>query len=214
METFEEVISLITYYFSFIYPLLYLKGFVSNGKAFKIFTIYLLVISVIQLFSKLVIKVWELDSNLFLSHYYFIFQFVLLSLFYVQLLRFKWIYYVLGLVMVFLAYQYINDPSLYFRYNAIGMFLTHVLIVAYALVYLYKSLDGKKEFTIVNIGIFIYLLSSSLIFASGNLVFNIDVPESFSDLLIYINKFLFFVFQILIFTEWYRNYRKRKVIPK
>jgi len=214
METFEEVISLITYYFSFIYPLLYLKGFVSNGKAFKIFTIYLLVISVIQLFSKLVIKVWELDSNLFLSHYYFIFQFVLLSLFYVQLLRFKWIYYVLGLVMVFLAYQYINDPSLYFRYNAIGMFLTHVLIVAYALVYLYKSLDGKKEFTIVNIGIFIYLLSSSLIFASGNLVFNIDVPESFSALLIYINKFLFFVFQILIFTEWYRNYRKRKVIPK
>ena len=214
METFEEVISLITYYFSFIYPLLYLKGFVFNGKAFKIFTIYLLVISVIQLFSKLVIKVWELDSNLFLSHYYFIFQFVLLSLFYVQLLRFKWIYYVLGLVMVFLAYQYINDPSLYFRYNAIGMFLTHVLIVAYALVYLYKSLDGKKEFTIVNIGVFIYLLSSSLIFASGNLVFNIDVPESFSALLIYINKFLFFVFQILIFTEWYRNYRKRKVIPK
>lgn len=211
MEEFIGIISDITVYFSLLYPILYLKGFVSNNKAFKIFTIYLVLIGVIQIGMRFVIKVLEMESNLFLSHYYFIFQFVLLSMFYRQLLSSKWVYYILGAVAVFLVYQYINDPHMYFRYNSIGMFMTHILLVSYALVYMYRCLSGKYEFTIVNIGIFFYLLSSSLIFASGNLVLNIDVPESFTDLLININKFLFLVFQILIFTEWYRNYRKPKL---
>ena len=214
MKVIVDIVGDLTFYLSLIYPLLYLKGFVANNKAFKIFTIYLLSIGVIMLFARLVIKVWEFESNLFLSHFYYVIQFVLLSLFYFQLLRSKWIYYIGGLVLLFLSYQYINDIQLYYRYNAIGMFLTHITLVVYALIYLYQSLDGKKEFTIVNTGIFIYLLSSSLIFASGNLVFDIDIPKTFTALLVDINNFLFLAFQILIIIEWYLNYRKRKVIPK
>lgn len=214
MKVIVDIVGDITFYLSLIYPLLYLRGFVVNNKAFKIFTIYLLSIGLIQLFARLVIKVWEFESNLFLSHFYYVIQFILLSLFYFQLLRSKWIYYIGGIVLLVLSYQYIDDPQLYFRYNAIGMFLTHILLVGYALIYMYRSLDGKKAFTIVNIGVFIYLLSSSLIFASGNLVFEIDIPESFTGLLVDINTFLFLVFQILIIIEWYRNYRKRKALPQ
>lgn len=213
MRQVVDIVADITIYLSLIYPLLYLKGFVINNKAFKFFTIYLISVGLIQLFAELVIKVWEFESNLFLSHFYYCIQFVLLSLFYFQLLRSKWVYYIGGVVLIFLLYQYIDDPQLYFRYNAIGMFLTHILLVAYALIYLYRSLGGKKEFTIVNIGVFTYLLSSSLIFTSGNLVFDIDIPESFTGLLIDINIFLFFAFQILIIIEWYRYYRKTKSIP-
>ena len=214
METYEKAIFYITFCLSLAYPLLYLRSFVRNNKAFKIFTCYLLIIGVIQLLSKLIIKVFNFESNLFLSHYYFILQFILLSIFYHQLLKKRWIYYILGVVLILLGAQYVGEPELYFRYNSIGMFGTQVILVMYALIYMYQGLSGSKQFTIVNVGIFFYLLSSSLIFASGNLVFDINVPESFSDLLVDINKVLYLLFQILIITEWYRNYRKPKPVLK
>jgi len=210
METFELVIFYISFCLSIAYPLLYLRSFDRNNKAFKIFTCYILAIGIIQVLSRIVIKVFYFESNLFLSHYYFILQFVLLSLFYHQLLNKRWIFYILGIVLVLLAAQYMGEPGLYYRYNSIGMFATQVTLVMYALIYMYQGLAGRKQFTIVNVGIFFYLLSSSLIFASGNLVFDINVPESFSDLLVEINKVLYLLFQILIFTEWYQNYRKPK----
>ncbi len=210
METFLKIVGDTNFYLSLLYPLLYLKGFVVNNKAFKLFTIYLLAIGVVQLFTRLTIKAFEMDSNLFLSHYYFILQFILLSLFYAELLKYKWIYYVLGLVLVFLTYQYVEDPSVYFRYNTVGMCSTQIIIVVYTLIYMFQSLSVNKQFTLVNVGLFVYLLSSSLIFACGNLIFNIEVPEYFSNLLININRFLYLAFQILIIVEWYRNYRKQK----
>jgi hypothetical protein len=89
------------------------------------------------------------------------------------------------------------------------MIITHAILVLYALLYFYKSLSGKGEFLIVNVGVFFYLLSSTLIFASGNLVFNLNVSKSVVDILIQVNVDLYLVFQILIFIEWYRNYRKK-----
>jgi hypothetical protein len=158
-----------------------------------------------------VVKVFEYETNLFLSHWYFILQFILLSLFYRELMNYKWIYYILGLFLIFLGYQYISDPGLYSRYNALGMVISQIVLVAYALLYMYKSLSEQREFTIVNTGIFVYLIASSLIFASGNLVFNIEVPVAFSDLLANINVVLFFAFQILIFVEWWKNYSVPKI---
>ncbi len=210
MDSYLKILSEITVYFSLFYPILYLKSFVSQNKAFKIFTLYLVLLGVIQLTMRMSTKVWELDSNLFLSHYYFIGQFILLSLFYVQLLKFRWIYGILAIVLLFLGYQYISNPELYHMYNPLGFFITHTIIVIYALLYMYRSLSGKKEFTLANIGIFMYLLSTALIFGSGNLIFNLEVPESFSQLLVDINKVLFLAFQILIFVEWWKNYS----IPK
>lgn len=206
MTEFWKILADFTIYFSLVYPLLYLKAFAKNNRAYKIFTIYLIVVGLIALLMYLVIKLFEYQSNLFLSHWYFILQFVLLSLFYRELLKFKWIYYILALSLFFLGYQYVSDPGLYNRYNALGMVSTQIVIVFYALLYMYRSLSAKKEFTIVNIGIFVYLMASSLIFASGNLVFNIEVPVEFSDLLANINTVLYLAFQILIFVEWWKNY--------
>lgn len=210
MDGYIKIVTDITVYFSLFYPLLYIKGFRSNNKAFKVFTIYLIIIGLIQLATR-VYKVILEEPNLHLSHYYFICQFVLLSIFYALLTKHKWIYIVLGLVLAFLGYQYIMDPGMYFRYNPIGMSLTHAIIVIYALLYFYRSLSGKVQFLIVNIGIFFYLLSSTLIFASGNLVLDLNVPESISELLVDTNVFLYLAFQILIFVEWWKNYSAAKI---
>ncbi len=88
------------------------------------------------------------------------------------------------------------------------MAITHAMIVLYAVSHFYKSLNSKGQFVIVNVGIFLYLLSSALIFSAGNLVFNFSEEMNF--ILINTNRVLYLVFQILIFAEWYRNYRTRK----
>ena len=193
-------------YFSIFLSLLYIRSFIRNNKAFKLFTIYLIVISIIQLSSFLIIKSGG-ESNLFLSHYYFISQFILLSLFFKELLKFKWISWVLYIGLLLIGYQYIIEPNLYFQYNTIGMAITQTFIVIYSLLYFYKSLSGKNEFILVNIGLFFYLLSSTLIFASGNLVFDLSIREQVSRLLNIINAVLYLVFQLLIFVECWRNHR-------
>jgi len=197
----------LTTLFSVVNVVLFLKSFIRNDKAFKIFAIYLTTIVVVQLVSIYVAKVLH-KPNLYLSHIYFISQFIFLSYFYFELLKFKWIKIVLIIIMGFLGYQYINEPGIFFKYNSLGMAITHAIIVIYAVLYFYKSLDGKRKFIIGNIGIFLYLLSSTLIFASGNLVFNFS--EKINYILIDTNRILIFVFQILIFVEWYRNYRVKK----
>lgn len=196
-----------TLYFSAVLFIIYLIGFTRNSKAYRFFTAYLFLISVIQILSLVIIKTTDL-SNLFLSHYYFIGQFILLSLFFYEFIKHKIIYWILGFVLIFSAYQYISNPPLYSKYNQMGMFITHAIIIVYSIMFLYKALTRKLEFTIVNVGILIYFLSSSLIFASGNLVFDLQLSSKTTTLLTDANVLLYLTFQIMILVEWLRNYRK------
>ncbi len=181
------------------------------NKVFKIFTTYLVVMCLIQLITLFVGKIMH-KPNLFLSHFYFITQFILLSFFYAELLRNKLLLYFCLPVLGFLTYQYIEDPSLFYRYNAIGISITQGVLIIYSIIYLYRCLLGQNLFLIINVGLFLYLISSTLIFASGNLIFNLDISESMNYLLINTNRILYFLFQILIFIEWRKNYYKK--IPK
>lgn len=204
MEGFWKILSNITVYFSLFYPLLYLKGFAKFTKPFKIFTIYLVCIGLIQISTQIATVL--MGNNLFLSHFYFISQFILLSFFYFLLLKYKWIHIITVLVLGLVVFQFIYDPGIFYRYNPIGMTLTQGILVFYSLLYFYRSLSGKGEFLIVNVGVFFYMLSSALIFASGNLVFDVNISQSIVSTLIDVNLILFFVFQILIITEWWKNY--------
>jgi len=209
MEKFFDTISEVVHYLSIIYPILYLLGYRYYSKAYKIFSIYLIGITLIQLTMRIVIKADLTETNLFMFVYYFVFQFIALSIFYKKLLNFKWVHYVTAAALVFFAFQYIRDPNMYFRYNPIGVIIGQGIIVIYSLLYFYKLLSEKGEFMIVNIGVFFYLLSSMLIFASGNLALNIELSENVPMILSQTNLLLYLIFQILIIIEWYRNYRLR-----
>ncbi len=188
--------------------ILYFKSFIRKDRAFKIFSIYLLLMCLVQVISIFVGKVLH-KPNLFLSHFYFIFQFIFLSLFYYELIKSKVILFIVFPVFIYLGYQYIDSPEMFFRYNAVGIAITQVLLIIYSMIYFYHSLQGKIVFIIVNIGLFLYLISSTLIFASGNLIFNLNISESMNYILINFKRILYFVFQILIFVEWRKNYYKK-----
>ena len=128
------------------------------------------------------------------------------------MIRRKWIIITIVFVLGILGYQYIDNPSLYYQYNAIGLAITQIVLVLYTIIHLYNSLSQNSDFVIVSSGLLMYLLSSIIIFASGNLVFDLNISEEVSRLLNDLNAVLYLVFQVLVLIEWWRNYRPKKVI--
>lgn len=201
-----DVLGNVPTYFSFIYPIFYLLKYKNNTSAYKYFTLYLVSMALVQLIMKLYVKLELGDSNLFMFIYFMTFQFVLLSFFFYDLLRYRLILVLMSLVLIFLGIQYAFEPELYYRYNPTGIIITQAILVIYALLYFYRSLSNRKQFAIVTYGMFIYLISSILIFASGNLVFNKYIPKSLLSNLQDLNLVLYFVFQLFIVVEWVKNY--------
>ena len=147
--------------------------------------------------------------NLFLSHYYFIGQFIFLSFFYYLLLNKiifkKIIVIVLSIVVTIIGVQYFNIPELYYTFNLWEIVLSFTPIVIYSLFYFYESFGVEnKRYLILSSGVFFYLLSSILIFSAGNLINLSNLPFTIWN----INTFLYITFQLLVFIEWYRNFRK------
>ena len=208
MRNFFWVFGIITTLFLIFNTLFYLICFKKKKKVFRIFCLYLILMSGVQILSIFIGKVLH-KPNLFLSHFYFISQFLILSFFYYHLLKSKIVFLIIIPVFLFLGYQYLFDHSLVNKYNVIGIALTQLILMIYSILYLYRSLNGEAEFLIVNIGLFLYLISSTLIFASGNLVFNEKISEALNFLLVNLKRILYFVFQILIFIEWRKNYYKK-----
>ena len=191
--------------------ILYLIGFSKNGKAYKVFSIYLLSIALVQGFMALLAA--QNINNHFVSTYYLFFQFILLSCFFYNIFghvnqrKSNVIKYVSGVICACLLVQYIIYPESYYTFNSIGFLITSVILIIYSVLYLYEMLTKKLLFYYVTIGIFIYLISSSLIFATAASIVSFK-----DDLYLYIwktNAVLFIIYQLLILWEW-----KQQFLPK
>jgi hypothetical protein len=177
--------------------------------AFKIFSFYLLLCLIIQLYATY-LRISK-EYNLFLSHYYFIGQFVFLSVFYIHLFKkqlFKSILKILFfIILLVLSIQYYTNPLLYDSFNLIEIVICSIPLVIYAFLYFTENIENdKKDFIYLNSGVFIYLLSSTLLFVAGNYV---SSSVSFWNRFIWsLNAILYLVYQIFIFIDWYKNLRK------
>lgn len=206
---YYELLNVFLVAFSIVLAILYGKGFGRNNRAFKIFAVYLMFIAVIQVITTAL--AWLKIYNIYFFHFYFILQFICLSLFFKELLNYRWVLWIMGAICLLLALYYINDPSVFFVYHPVGVTVTQGTLVLYALLYFYKSLSYNNEFIYVNTGILIYLFTSILFFAAGNFLMDL-IPMEVQKKMGYVNAFLYLLFMVLIFIEWYKNYRKPKDI--
>lgn len=186
-----------------------------NSKAYRVIVYYLLLTLIIQLLSAMIAysnKTINNGDNLFLSHFYFIGQFILLSLFYFHLLKMKilkktLLFITLGVTFL-LCYIFIDNPNIFFQFSLTEIVACSLPIVLYSLFYFFESFGVEnKKYLILNSGIFIYLLCSTLIFSSGNLINGISNLLT-AKMVWTINVSLYLVYQTLIFIEWYKNFRK------
>jgi len=191
--------------------IIYCIGFFRNDKAYKIFSFYLLSIFAVQV----VMQIFALYkyNNHFLSTYYLFFQFILLSIFFYNLflpvakIKSNIIFVISGTLTSGLLAQYYFYPDNYFIFNSLGFLLTSITLIIYSVLYLYELLSKRLFFHYVIIGIFIYLISSALIFATATSLVTIN-----NDLYVYIwntNAVLFIVYQILIMWEWKQQFLPR-----
>lgn len=152
---------------SAILCLLYFIGFFKFGKTYKIFTLYITGVLLIDFTASNLWK-WFRIYNIFTSHFYDLFQFVILSYFYATLLQTKkqllTVYILLILLPIFLLSRYIFNPQMFFEYSLLETYLTTMPIIIYATMHLYNNLGQRTEFYYVNLGILLYLFGSTFIF--------------------------------------------------
>ena len=212
MDNILDTLSIISTVILLINCILYFKSFPRQEKAFKIFTGYLFYIVIIQVIT-IVLNRLRIP-NLFLSHYYFIGQFIILSLFNYRLTQNKVkrivVRFTAMVILIIVSLLFINDSKIYFRFSVLEIVLCSVPIIIYSVLYMFQSIaENKKSLIFVNSGIFIYMLCSTLIFSSGNIMPNLD--PSINVIIWKLNAYIYLLYQILIFIEWYKNFRKPKV---
>lgn len=205
-----EIFADIGYVILVINLILFSKGFSKYGKAFRIFTIYTGVMFVIQMISWL-LKYFSIN-NLFLSHFYFIIQFVLLSFFYITILKedFQKKIVKIGLFLGLsaLGIQYMSNADAFFSFNLFEIFITSFLLIIYATLYFYNLLNEKREFYYINMGILIYLFGSTVLFLAGNLV--ATLVSKTNRITWVLNALLYIIYQIFVWIEWQKSFSHKK----
>lgn len=187
---------------------IYLKSYKNFSIAFKIFSYYLILSFTIEIITSFYFESGE--NNLYLSHYYFISQFILLSLFFKQLLKNpvfrKLISVILIIVLVALGVYYINFPSNYYKFNVFEIVITSLPLLVYSFLFFIQKMEGTdKRFIYIVSGFFLYVLCSTLLFTVGN------IEAEIKRIIWYSNALLYIVYQVLIFVEWYKNFREKSI---
>lgn len=189
--------------------ILFIKDFRFQNKEFKIFTFYLGIIFSIQLGSKILVNYHY--QNLFMSHFYFIGQFIMLSIFYKNLFKdeFQKRMVNIGFIscLLLLVIQYGLTPSLFFKFNLFEIFVTSFLLIIYAAFHFYNMLNSKKEFYYINMGVLLYLFGSTILFLVGNLMTSLS--PKLNKIPWILNAILFIVYQVFILVEWKKSNSKK-----
>ncbi|KIX22285.1 hypothetical protein SY27_06230 [Flavobacterium sp. 316] len=154
----------------------------------------------------------ERINNLFISHFYFIFQLIIISLFYHNLLKEKYQRKIIQisflLCIVSLLILYLVNPSLFFEFNLFEVFITSFLLIIYSTFHLYNQLDSKREYYYINLGILIYLFGSTILFLVGNLM--LSFKTELNKITWNLNACLYIVYQLFILYEWKISFSKNK----
>ncbi|WP_142726061.1 MULTISPECIES: hypothetical protein [unclassified Chryseobacterium] len=208
MDHWIEILSLIGKGILLINLAVYCIGFSKTGKAYTFFISYLAWILICE------IVFYVLNSqkinNLFFSHYYLIGQFVLLGLFFHEILSEKYqkktALILLMSIPVILFIQYMIYPEKYYVFNLFEIFVTSYSIIILALFHLYNILDTEKKYNYISLGLLLYLISSTVIFLSGNL-YTVMNRKLHKEIWVF-NVVMFIVYQIFILAEYLSSRRK------
>ena len=179
-------------------------------RSFYVFTFYLFVILCIQILASYLKNLGI--NNLYLSHYYFILQFLLLSYFYYQVLendfQKKIIKITVPLCLLILGIQYWYNLELFYKFNLFEIFITSFLLIIFAMFHFYNILNEKRIYYYINSGIFIYLFGSTFLFITGNLINTLT--NDFRNIIWILNGFLYIIYQIYIFIELKQSFLNKK----
>jgi len=195
------------YFFLIVNTFLFTLSYNSKEKESKYFILYLILCLVVQLYSSHLNDKGE--NNLYLSHYFFTGQFIFLSLYFFKILHLKKIKKLILVITItiplyFIIYFFSNEKA-YREWCELEIAFTSIPLLIYSFYFFIKKVDDNKDkkYIYFNSGFFVYTLCSTLLFISGNIGAG-ELKKFVWD----INQFLYLIFQIMIFIEWYKNFRR------
>lgn len=196
-----------------LYSYTYFKK--NRSKAVKYLAIYLTLSFCFSIASDLILYIqrqFNIErNNLFLTHYYFIFQFIFLSLFYSQLFtkrQKKHQIIISVLVFLILLIQYSTNVGLYYKFNLLEILICLFPLIIYSVFHLYNALSKTGKFMYINAGILAYLSISTLIYILGNFINIVD--QSLSSSIWFLNRVFYLGYLILFIIEWKKSLWKMK----
>ncbi len=147
--------------------------------------------------------------NVHLTHYYTIGQFFILSMiYYGHLKKFQRVVPI-GIVLFssILIYQLIDSKIEYNKFNTTGFLVSACLLMTYAFFYYIEHIKEKKYWDTFNVGLFLYLGGSSIIFLTMNSWKDLEAWNMF---IWTINGGLIILYQGFITATIYRFHRIQK----
>jgi hypothetical protein len=107
-------------------------------------------------------------------------------------------------VLIPLGIYYSLYPANYYKFNAFEIVITSLPLMAYSFLFFIQKMEGSdRKFIYIISGFFLYILCSTLLFTVGN------IESRIIKLIWYSNTVLYIIYQVLIFIEWYKNFREK-----
>jgi hypothetical protein len=192
--------------------ILYSFSFFRSKKANVFFVCYLAFAFIMQFIMEVMYYLHM--NNLFAVNIFFIGQMIFLGLFYKSILKSKkqkrLVKYSLITVLLILTFQLILDYKEFLKFNLLGITITSLLIVVFALFHFYNMLTDEKEYYYLNIGILFYLFSSTILYLVGNLTSGLSDDVKY--LSWNLNAILILAYYLFILFEWKTRYNQTKKI--
>lgn len=196
-------ISLIGLFFLLLNTILFLFGLQNKNEKEHLLTVYLTLLFTVEFFCH-IIGWTNPGNNLFLSHYYFNIQFIILSIVFYRLFENaflkKIILFNLFAILGIVLYTYIDNPGLYYKFNPLEIILTTTALSLYTLLYLLKTIHRSGKYYYFFIGLLLYLTNSVFIFLSGNSE-TVFLEDPYIDIWIF-NSVFYILYQAFIFKNW------------
>ncbi|MCJ8288181.1 MAG: hypothetical protein HRT58_02530 [Crocinitomicaceae bacterium] len=148
-------------------------------------------------------------SNIHLTHYYTIGQFFILSvIYYKHLKKFQLIVpFGVALFSSILIYQLVASKIVYNELNISGFIASACVLMTYAFFYFIEHISEKRYWDTFNVGLFLYLGGSSIIFLTMN---SWQDLEDWNVIIWTVNASLAVLFQVFITTTIYRFHLVQK----
>lgn len=188
------------------------KKFRTN-KLYKSLLSYLVIYFIIELTCN-ILGFLKPNSNIFVSHFAFNIQYLILSLFFYQLLKTKAskrivISLFAGFTITNSLY-YLMNPELFWEFNLFEIAYISSVTIGLTLIHLYQNLGETKSYFYFTIGVSTYMLTSCLIFLTGNIQL-VFLEKPYIDIWVF-NSGFFILYQVLIYKEWkYLNTQNKHV---
>ncbi len=202
---FPYGISLLGLLWLILNAVLFVKTIKGKNRLYKILAFYLITLSIEEILCNL-IGILKPNSNIFLTHFHFNLQFLFLSLFFYYFFANKLLKRIIVsiyiVISISLVIQYYLHPNLFFMLNVLEVALISFTIIVYCLGAIYVMIDRKSQnYFNFFIGLMIYLMTSSLIFLSGNFTLILVEKPIFIDIWVF-NSLAFMIYQYFISREW------------